>query len=381
MTVIPVKVEIRYPANTGSFLDVTNFLRGFSINRGKGSETDDFESGSATVVLNNFEREFDPSFASSQFGGIVQPAGDIRISGNNIVLFRGKVYDWNLDFQSDGTSIASLSATDAFVDLAQREVSQVTPNEESASDRIKFILNRPEVNFSFDTNKISTAVATVAAEEIADGTRALDYLQLVTKSEPGRLFIDREGDLVFRSRLDSLFKTEFTSTRRNLSINPSFENNDNGWTGIFSLVTGNVFVGDSAAFLFDDTATQKFEASGSTTYTLSVHCQATGDNPTSFTLRLADTDDFSTFETRAEITQSLTPDSEASGPTAYTRLSVTGTTRPEAVEARLELQLVGGGLIDAILIEEATELRPWFDGDNAPADTDEETFVASWELG
>lgn len=387
MTVLPIKVEVRYPSGVGSFLNVSNFLRDVSISRGKGSETDDFESGSATVTLNNFNREFDPSFGGSEFGSIVQPAGDLRIAANNIAVFSGKIYDWNLAYNPNGESVASLSASDSFVDLAQREISGVIPNEERADERISFILERPEVDFTFNDSKISPAVATVAAQEIDDGARVLDYIQDVARSEPGRLFIDREGDLVFRSRLDSLFRTEFTFTRRNLSINPSFENeNVDGWSfpdsSMFASDTQTAFVGDEVAFLFrsvgedEGLATQKFEAGGSTTYTLSLYAKNALTESVTATLRLADSPDFENFETVTE--QTVTLDPEDTNPD-WVRLSVTGTTRQEAVEARLEIATSETIFFDAVLIEETTELREYFDGDNAPADTDEETFVASWE--
>lgn len=387
MSVLPIKVEVRYPSGVGGFSDISNFLRDVSISRGKGSETDDFESGSATVTLNNFNREFDPSFGGSEFGNIVQPAGDLRITANNIRVFTGKIYDWNLSYNPNGESIASLSASDAFVDLAQREIEGVIPNEERADERIAFILERPEVDFAFKDSKFSPAVATVAGQEIDDGARVLDYIQEVARSEPGRLFIDREGDLVFRSRLDSLFRTEFTFTRRNLSINPSFENeNVDGWTGgdgnLFASDSQDAFVGNEVAFLArltgepEGLATQKFQASGSTTYTLSLYVKSSVNQANTATLRLADSTDFENFETVAEQTVSLeTFDSNPD----WVRLNVTGTTRQEAVEARLEIATPEVIFFDAVLIEETTELREYFDGDNAPADTDEETFVASWE--
>ncbi len=387
MTVLPIKVEVRYPSGVGAFANISNFLRDVSISRGKGSETDDFESGSATVTLNNFNREFDPSFGGSEFGNIVQPAGDLRISANNIRVFSGKIYDWNLSYNPNGESIASLSASDSFVDLAQREIDGVIPNEERADERIAFILERPEVDFAFNDSKFSPAVATVAGQEIDDGARVLDYIQEVARSEPGRLFIDREGDLVFRSRLDSLFRTEFTFTRRNLSINPSFENeNVDGWTAggntLFASDSQDAFIGDEVAFLAravgeaEGLATQKFQASGSTTYTLSLYVKSSVTQANTATLRLADSTDFENFETVTEQTVSLDPfDSNPD----WVRLNVTGTTRQEAVEARLEIAGAETIFFDAVLIEETTELREYFDGDNAPADTDEETFVASWE--
>ncbi len=381
MTVVPLKVEVRYPTKTGNFVDISSKLRGVSIARGKSSEADDYDAANASVELNNFEREFDPSFGASEFGSIVQPAGDLRITANNIRIFTGLIYDWNIDYLPDGTSIARVDASDPSIDLAQRKLEAFTPGAETSSERVKTILSRPEVDFAFDDAKISEGIATLASEPIADGTDVTSYLQDVARSEPGRLYFDKDGDIEFKSRLDSLFRTEFTFERRNLCRNPSFEVNGTQWNAGKSPTTDEAFIGANSLLLDNTTtpvpyaATTEFDISRSTVYTASLYVKRRLSSEAFITLDLLDTvATGQAFEIFASETFTLTTDD-------WTRISVTGTTRSDAISGAFEIRTAPDDVyIDAVLIEETSQLREYFDGDNAPADTDEETFTSEWEV-
>lgn len=47
-----------------TWTDVTEYVQGVSIQRGRSNELDDFSTGSATIVLENNDRRFDPEYAA-----------------------------------------------------------------------------------------------------------------------------------------------------------------------------------------------------------------------------------------------------------------------------------------------------------------------------
>ena len=59
--------------------DVSSDVRGFSITRGKSRELDEFNSGIATVSLDNTQRTYDPNNASGAYYGQIKVGRWIRI--------------------------------------------------------------------------------------------------------------------------------------------------------------------------------------------------------------------------------------------------------------------------------------------------------------
>jgi hypothetical protein len=60
------KVEFGFTQSAGAYVysDVTSFVRSVEINRGRANNFDAFDAGSASVVLSNNGREFDPSYVT-----------------------------------------------------------------------------------------------------------------------------------------------------------------------------------------------------------------------------------------------------------------------------------------------------------------------------
>jgi hypothetical protein len=61
-------------------------------------------------------------------------------------------------------------------------------------------LDRSEVNWPASLRDIDTGATTLQADVIEDGTNVLEYLQLVTDSEPGSIFMGSDGFIVFKDR-------------------------------------------------------------------------------------------------------------------------------------------------------------------------------------
>jgi len=180
------------------FYDVTDRVRTFSVNRGKGRRFANFRSGGATIEFNNHDRAFDPLYPDSPFAGNIIPRREIRVSMGTAVQFTGWIDDWDLTYSPDGNSIAGAVATDAFTFLANQKLTAGTPVQETTGERISTTLSDPEVGWAADLRDIDTGTVDVGTQEIQASTNALTYMQKVAETENGLFFVDKQGRVAFR---------------------------------------------------------------------------------------------------------------------------------------------------------------------------------------
>ena len=180
--------------------DVTSYVRSVSLRRGRSKETEKFDAGRATVVLDNRARTFDPSYTAGPYYGSLKPRKAVTIDVEGQRVYTGQVEDWNLDYTVGGDSTASVVASDGLTLLAGRTLTGGTATSQATGARITAVLADAMVDWPVARADIDTGLATLGADVVAPGAAALAYLQLVAASEPGSLFIDRSGLLAFRDR-------------------------------------------------------------------------------------------------------------------------------------------------------------------------------------
>jgi hypothetical protein len=103
--------------------DVTSSVRAMSIDRGRSDDWDTF-NGSATVVLNNLTRLYDPFYTSGTYFGKLLPRRQVKVEatygGTTYPLFRGFIDGWPPSWTDAGKdSTVTLSCYDAMQLLAQ----------------------------------------------------------------------------------------------------------------------------------------------------------------------------------------------------------------------------------------------------------------------
>jgi hypothetical protein len=182
------------------FYDVTSKVKSIAVTRGKNRQLDYYETGLANVVFNNQDRTFDPEYAASPYRGQIIPQRDIRISSGGEYIFWGQVQDWNLNYDPGNDNTAAAACSDAFTDFAKQTLTAHTATAQYSGERINAVLSRSEMNWPVDFRDVETGVQSLVADEVADGTNALEYLRTVSRSEPGSFFVGRNGDVVFRDR-------------------------------------------------------------------------------------------------------------------------------------------------------------------------------------
>jgi len=183
------------------FKDISNRVETLSISRGKNRDLDRFNAGSLNVILNNDDRAFDPNYSPSPFAGAIVPRREVRVTVDGVRTITTTIDDWNFDYSPGGDSRAEIQATDDFTLLARQLLTAGTATPQLSGARVSAVLDQEDVGWPADKRNIDAGVSTLGAD-VFEGN-ALQYLQKVSDSEQGLLFVGKTGDLVFRDRLDA----------------------------------------------------------------------------------------------------------------------------------------------------------------------------------
>lgn len=216
--------------NTGTlsglaYADLTQYVEAVSIKRGRNRQLDQFNAGTATITFNNRTRILDPLNTASIYYPYVLPRCPVIIKANGTTIYTGLVSDWNLDYDLSNQDMMYASCTDAFTVLANQNLNAFTPSAELSSARVNTILDRPEVLYQ-GSRAVSSGSSTLGAYAVAQDENVLSYLQTVTKSEQGYLYMTAGGILTYKGRTTVLnpvsgaaFKTDGTGIKYQTLIN------------------------------------------------------------------------------------------------------------------------------------------------------------------
>ena len=183
-------------------VDVTSTVRQVSVKRGRNRQLEKFTAGNANIVLDNRDRIYDPLNTASPYFGSIVPRKQVTISDEGQIIYTGQVADWNFDYSLSGDSTAQVSCVDAFSLLVDPFLTADTETAQLTGARVNAVLD--DVGWPLAKRQVSAGKATLDADVIeVDKTKALDYLNKVSLSEPGALYVANNGDLVFRDRADA----------------------------------------------------------------------------------------------------------------------------------------------------------------------------------
>jgi len=195
------------------FADVTDGTRNIRIRRGRRDIADQFGAGTMTFLLDDTTAGgvFNPFASNSPY---YDPDNDkpglapmrlVRLYREAELLFVGRITDFDYGFGLDGDDTVSVRCADDFYLLAQTVTDDTSLSKELSGERIEAILDLTEVNYpTGSARSIATGTVEIGGGGDYDlelGQNVLDYLRLVNDAERGRLFIDREGVLVFENRI------------------------------------------------------------------------------------------------------------------------------------------------------------------------------------
>jgi len=201
---VRVVLEIAFATNPGvaepAWVDVTAYLYGFEIRRGRQHELDRVEAGTMTVVLKNDDRRFDPTYTTGPYYPNVRPLNMIRLSavysGVTYRLFTGMVENWPQEWQKNLGKV-QLTAVDGFKAFQLKQLN--TSFAAQRSDvRIGAVLDA--VGWPSSGRSLATGQSTFQAATALVGVAALDHIQAAVLSENGRGFMSGGGAFTFIDR-------------------------------------------------------------------------------------------------------------------------------------------------------------------------------------
>ena len=181
------------------FYDISDRVQTVSVRRGKSQALDRTDAGIATIVVENNDRVFDPLYEAGPYYGQLVPRRQVRISAGSAPVFYGYVEDFDLEYLPGNRATAQIDVADAFGALANAPIDELDPPSELSGARVNRVLDLPEVNWPAELRDVQ-AGKTILLDSLESGISALEYLQRVSTSEFGNLFISKNGDLVFKER-------------------------------------------------------------------------------------------------------------------------------------------------------------------------------------
>lgn len=199
----PIKGKLddpAYPLGGQIFYDVTSSVKSIAIRRGKNRQLDEYDAGLANVLFDNNDRTFDPEYVASPFFGQIIPKRAIRISSAGQRIFTGVIDDWNLEYSPGGDSEASAASSDAFTLFNTQTLPSGTATPQLSGDRVNAILNLPDVSWSSQDRLVDPGLTELGADVFPEDGNVLEYLRTVARSEPGNIFIGKQGRVIFTDR-------------------------------------------------------------------------------------------------------------------------------------------------------------------------------------
>jgi hypothetical protein len=181
------------------FYDISDRVQNVSTRRGKSEALDRIDAGLSSITLNNTDRLFDPLYEEGLFYSQLVPRREVRITANDEPVFVGFIEDFDLDYAPGNRATVRIDLADAFGALSNARIDELDPPSELAGARINRVLDLPEVAWPVALRDID-AGNTVMLDTSVEGDSVLSYLQTVSDSEFGNLFISKSGDLVFQER-------------------------------------------------------------------------------------------------------------------------------------------------------------------------------------
>ena len=222
---VTLTCEIAFDSNpldsSQTFTDVTAYLRSFETTRGRISDLAEFQTGTATVVLDNRDNRFSPNqsthyYDSSAGRTKIQPLKRLRIrathSSTTYDIFHGFVESFPVQYAGQGydasTKIRVVDAFKLFFNATLDGVGwrlgisklgsttrlTLTQAQELSSVRVKNILD----SFGYSNQAISTGQLQVQTQPDTDDL--LTAIRKVEQAENGTFFIAGNGNATFRDR-------------------------------------------------------------------------------------------------------------------------------------------------------------------------------------
>jgi hypothetical protein len=192
--------SVTYTLSGDRFFDISDRLVSCQIARGKNQALDRIDAGVVSITVDNSDRRFDPLYPDGPYFGQLVPRRSVRITSNDKPVFVGLIDDFDIQYEPGKQSVVRIDVSDALSVLANSELDGFTPTSQLSGARVEAVLDRPEVAWPSNLREIDTGNSVMLDNDVAEGTGTLEYLQLVSNSEFGNLFLSKDGKVVYQER-------------------------------------------------------------------------------------------------------------------------------------------------------------------------------------
>ena len=188
--------------------DLTSVTRQVNITRGRSIGRDTYEAGTAIVTVYDNNGDFNPQNVLSPWYPYVTPLRKLRVSaiygGTEYFLYSGYVQNYAYRYdQSESVGYTDIYCSDAFRLFNLAVINTIT-GEAAGQDigtRINKILDT--VDFPAGMREIDTGNSTAQADTGATRT-SLSAIQAAEFSEQGAVYVNHEGNVVFKNRTNTI---------------------------------------------------------------------------------------------------------------------------------------------------------------------------------
>jgi hypothetical protein len=202
---------------TDDYANVTESTTQVNIRRGRRDQGDQFVAGTMTFTIFDTDGIFNPFDDTGPYYNApdalpgLAPLRQVYFvrydaSNNPEYLFRGRVVNYDYNFNLGGLDTVTVYCSDDFYLLGQTYMDELNVTVQTSGQRITTVLDLPEVDYptgaARNINAGTVDLGHDSAYTVPAGTNALNYLtQINQTAEFGRLFMSRAGVLTFTPRV------------------------------------------------------------------------------------------------------------------------------------------------------------------------------------
>jgi hypothetical protein len=224
-----IQLQISFGSNptvAPSWTDVSDYVRGWSLKRGRQHELDQVQAGTLSVRLDNRDRRFDPTNVSGPYYGDLKVARKVQLSATfgsaTYILYTGFIeryilttpglFDGLMEIQcSDGWKMVAGAILDATVSYSQElsgsrinnildTISWTTGQAWVLGDPTNGVLGHTTALAPVGDRAIDTGSTTIQAFTGSNTTKAIQHLGDVVNAEFGVAFVKADGTFCFQGR-------------------------------------------------------------------------------------------------------------------------------------------------------------------------------------
>lgn len=187
-------------SGTEILADLTSRCVSFTTRRGRNDWTQPFSPGVAHLLFRNTDGALDPLNTSSVYYPGITVGRTVTIKCNGHLIYSGLVEDINLGYDTSGDAWVTVVAEDQSSELGLRSLTSGTSfSQQTSGPRVSAVLANTNIDYAGATS-IDAGNSTVAAETLSADINVVQYLQRVTNSEQGYLYVSRTGVMTFENR-------------------------------------------------------------------------------------------------------------------------------------------------------------------------------------